>query len=128
MRSKRFPAVLLVLLLVAGCSGCASTTPQQAESTAVIGYEATGALLTQAHATAATLKAAGKLSPAQVTQFNDVYGKAAQAYKDLGDALVLAVKTTDAATQKTIQANIGTLTVQLAALVTQVSALIQGVK
>ena len=128
MRLKRFPVVLLVLLLVAGCSGCASTTPQQAESTAVIGYEATGALLTQVHATAATLKAAGKLSPAQIKQFNTVYGTTAQAYKDLGDALVLAVKTTDAAQQQAIQANIGTLTVQLAALVTQVTNLIQGVK
>ncbi len=123
---RSFPVVLLVLLLVAGCSGCASTTPQQAESTAVVGYEATGALLTQVHATAATLKAAGKLNPAQIKQFNTVYGTTAQAYKDLGDALVLAVKTTDAATQKTIQTNIGALTLNLAALVTQVTALIGG--
>jgi hypothetical protein len=107
-------------------SACATT--QQTESVAVTSYQATGSVLSQVHASAVALKAAGKLSAAQEAQFNTIYAQAVTAYKALGDALILAIETTDAAKQGQIQANIGTLTMQLAALVTQVATFIQGVK
>ncbi len=115
--------VLLVALALVACASM-STNPQ---SVAVTSYQAIQSTLTQAHTTAVALKAAGKLTQAQETQFNAIYAQATAVYKALGNALILAIETTDAAQQSQVQAQIQALTTQLMTLVTQVSAIIGGI-
>lgn len=88
MKSKHsiFLLTVLVMFLIMGCA----QTTWQAKGTAI--YTGVGTTLKQADTTFQELKAANLVTAVQVTQYNELYKKAYNAYWTAGDAWKLALK------------------------------------
>lgn len=110
-------SLLLIILLLTGCAGVLGKTTS--------GYELAGLSLKMAYDTAKPSCEQGILPADKCTQIKTIYNDARVVYMLAGDALILAIDTTDLAKRQAKLEEYSTLSLQVAKLTTNLVKLLQ---
>jgi len=120
----RVGAVLMALLLMAGCAQFGATNTTKT-NTAVTSFEAVGTTLTTLYNQEAAMVKANQITAAQDAQFQGLYRNAYNGYQALGAAMQTAITATGT-NQANAQAQVNTLMAELPGLVAAVSNFVLG--
>ena len=131
MRRSKAVQYLIVLVLLAFVSGCASmgATNTTATNVGVAAYESAGATLRGAYNSEKLFLKMGKITAEQDAAFqNGIYKKAYDCYQAIGTAATTVITTKDAAEKQNVQAASDKLNAQLPTLISAVMIFLEGVK